>query len=281
MSNLSGDAHLATVSATYESWWSRVQNEILKLESSGEHELARLVQLALVATVGDTPPGERMSILWGTKVPSPYLASLRIVRDWIADTVIEHSQDCDAVIELGSGWGYNLYNIWLRGGPKRVPYHAFEYTEAGRLTATTVRRIAQDGPSIQVHPFDYRKPNLPLTVNKYKRVVVYTSHSIEQVDQLPQSLFHQIMDIAQDVTVLHFEPVGWQFRDELGQAVGLDFGQRAYCERRKYNQNLWEMLKSLETQGSIAIRSAEADVMGVKVYNSTSLIVWDKFQALV
>jgi len=268
--------HVTTVKTTYEQWWGQVHDVVLQQQASGEHELARLIHLALAATVGAAPPGERNSILWRTKVPSPYLTSVRIVRDWIADTVIEHSQGCDAIIELGSGWGFNLFNIWLRGGPKSVPYHAFEYTEAGQRTASAVRGAVTAGPAIQIHPFDYRNPDMALATNRYNRVLVYTSHSIEQVNQLPQSLFDRLMDIAQDVKVLHFEPVGWQFRDELGQARDMDFGQRAYCERRKYNENLWAMLRALESKGRIAIRSAEADMMGVKVYNSTSLIVWDK-----
>lgn len=276
MRQLSDDAHTASVSATYEEWWSHVHDVVLQQGLSGEQDLARLIHLALAATVGDTPPGERSSILWGTKVPSPYLSSVRIVRDWIADTVIEHSEGCDAIIELGSGWGFNLFNIWLRGGPKSVPYHAFEYTEAGRRTTAAVRGAVSVGPDIQIHPFDYREPILPLTTNGYNRVLVYTSHSIEQVNQLPQSLFDRLMDIAQDVRVLHFEPVGWQFRDELGQAGEMDFAQKAYCERRKYNENLWGMLRALESKRRIAIRSAKAEVMGVKVYNSTSLIIWDK-----
>lgn len=251
---------------------------VLQQKSCGEQDLARFIHLAHAATVGTTPPGERISILWRAKVPAPYLTSVRIVRDWIADTVIEHSIGCDAIIELGSGWGFNLFNIWSRGGPKCVPYHAFEYTEAGRRTTAAVREAVSDGPDIHTHPFDYRDPALPLAVNAYKRVLVYTSHSIEQVNRLPQSLFDQLMDIAPDVRVMHFEPVGWQFRDVLGQAAEMDFGQKAYCERHKYNENLWEMLQSLESKGRIAIRNAEADMMGVKVYNSTSLITWDKLE---
>ena len=50
-----------------------------------------------------------------------------------------------AVIELGSGYGRNLFWLWLQGGPKDAAYVACEITEAGR---GCTERLAGRGGSV-------------------------------------------------------------------------------------------------------------------------------------
>lgn len=260
------------VRASYEAWWSRIQSTLKTHVASGETNLSRLLYKIYADTVGERHAAEKFSILWGQEVPVPYLPANRIVRDWIADTVIAHAADVDAVIETGSGWGYNLFNIWLRGGPD-VPYHAFEYTDAGRESAAAVRTAAAAGPQMNIHPFDYYAADLTPATGRYGKVLVYSSHSIEQVGELPSSFIDAVLGLAKDVVCLHFEPVGWQFAAESGQRVG-DYGQRAYADKHHYNKNLWRMLKQYEKDGRIVVEQALADTMCVKAYNGTSLLRW-------
>lgn len=265
--------HRREVLAAYEKWWSRTEAAIDRHLEAGERNLARLVNLSYRDTVGEVPPGERISLVFGKEVPIPYLAANRLVRDWIADSVIARAtSDVDAIVETGSGWGYNLFNIWLRGGPP-VDYHAFELTEAGRRCCLKLRDAAVSCPRLAVHPFDYNDPDFSPLLGRYRKVLFYSSHSIEQVTELPTSFLDRVIGVAESVQVMHFEPVGWQFRDEI--AVGLpDRGTTAYAEQHRYNRNLWRLLSDYAAAGRLTLEEAVPDVMGVKTYNPTSLVCW-------
>jgi len=260
------------VRATYEIWWSRIQTALNTEVAAGEKNLSRLLHKIYAQTVGERHASEKFSILWNTEVPAPYLAANRIIRDWIADTVIAQAARFDAIIETGSGWGYNLFNIWLRGGPN-VPYHAFEYTEAGRASAQAIRNAAENGPQLQIHPFNYYEADLTPASGLYKRVLVYSSHSIEQIGALPNSFIDGLLALAEEVVCLHFEPVGWQFAEQTGAPIR-DSGQRAYSDRHGYNKNLWSLLNAYQQQGRLVIDETSVETMCVKAYNGTSFIRW-------
>lgn len=260
------------VRASYEAWWSRVRDALATEAAAGETNLSRLLHKIFAKTVGERHAKESISVLWGTEVPVPYQASNQIVRDWIADTVISQTAGVDAIIETGSGWGYNLFNIWLRGGPN-VPYHAFEYTDAGRESALAVRKAAENGPHLNVHPFNYYEADFSAIKGRYDHVLVYSSHSIEQIGMLPESYPESVLSIAKKVTCIHFEPIGWQFAAENNHPIR-DYGQLAYSQKHNYNKNLWELLKKYQAQGRLVIDETSADTMCVKAYNGTSVIRW-------
>lgn len=261
----------ANIKDVYESWWSRVRAALESQTSAGETELSRLLHVTFAQTVGKRPASEWQSIIFGRETPAPYLAGHRIARDWIADTVIEHAAriGADAIIETGSGWGYNLFNIWLRGGPP-VDYHAFEYTEAGRDTCRSMRAAAHDGPRLETHAFDYHGADLSPVGGRYRRPLIYTSHSIEQIAEMPQSFIEALLAIAPEIEVLHFEPVSWQFDPDHWASERL----AEYCGRQGYNRNLWNLLQANEDAGRLVIEETQANVMAPKTFNTTGLIRW-------
>lgn len=267
-------SHAEDVRSRYEAAWSRIENAVDRNIDAGEQELSRLLHTSYAQTVGEVPGGERVSIFWDTPTPAPYLAANRIIRDWIADTVIHHAAalDADAVIELGSGWGYNLFNIWMRGGPLDAHYVGLEYTDAGRRVASRIAKSATSGPKLDVHPFDYYELEWRWLAKKFERAVIYTSHSIEQITELPTNFVERVSTLADDFVCLHFEPVGWQIPGAQDRDAG--FGQLEYSQKHGYNTNLWALLNQKAETGSIEIFDARANVMAVKLYNGTSTIFW-------
>jgi hypothetical protein len=263
----------AEIKASYEAWWSNVRAAVETQIAAGETDLSRILHRTFANAVGAPPPGDPPSLVFGREVPAPYLTAHRMGRDWIADMVIEQADriEADAIIETGSGWGYNLFNIWLRGG-RKVPCHAYEYTEAGRETCTRVRDAARDGPEITVHAFDYHAADLSAVAGRYQRPLIYTSHSIEQIANLPQSCIEAFLATAPEVTVMHFEPVSWQFDPDSEASERV----RRHCERSGYNDNLWPLLELNQAAGRLTIEETMANVMAPKLTNSSSLIRWCK-----
>lgn len=263
----------AKVKTTYESSWSEIRQAIEIEADTSERDLSRLLNKAYARSLAARKrPPTQVSIVFGREAEMSFLAANRIARDWIADCVIERAASADAIIELGSGFGYNLFNVWLRGGPA-IPYHALEYTQAGRDASALIAQSAVGGPPLTISAFDYYEPDFSALVGRYSNPLVYSSHSIEQIPELPAIFFERLLALAPDLTVLHFEPVGWQIGDDSDpQNVRV----RAHCERSNYNRNLWALLNALARSGRLAIEETQPNRMAPKLTNSTTLIRWRK-----
>ena len=257
----------------YEAWWQQTNEALEQVIASGERNMARLVNETYELSVGPTPPGERLSLIFGKEVPAPYLYANRVIRDWIADVIVTAARDgVDAIIETGSGWGYNLFNVFMRGGP-RVNYHAFEYTQAGRTCATRLVEATGDDMDLEIHSFNYLSPDLSSIAGRYKKVLLFTSHSIEQIPALPPSFVEEVLNVSPRVHVLHFEPVGWQTapsgRKPKAPARGME-----HAIKHGYNQNLRALLSSFEQSNRIVVDDTIRDVMAVKLSNPTTFLSW-------
>lgn len=180
---------------------------------------------------------------------------------WVAHTVASAASDADAVIELGSGWGRQLLGVRCAGGPSEALYVAAEFTDAGRAAS---ERLAAHDPSLDFRAaaFDYHAPTLD--VPQLDRAVVFSVHSVEQIPRLGDGFVPFIRGLAREVTVLHFEPVGWQ----------LTGGDDSYAVEHDYNRNLVPLLRHAESRGEILITRVETDVVATNPSNPTSLIVW-------
>jgi hypothetical protein len=255
----------------YDGQWNQAGKAVEAEIAAGETDLSRLLNRSYATLIGANAPARRTGLAFGRVYEASSLAAYRLDRDWTADIVIAHASriGADAIIETGAGWGYNLFNIWLRGGPD-TPCHAFEYAAAGRETALRVRDAVAAGPALEVHAFDYRAPDLSPVVGRYRRPLVFTRHSIEQVPELPQAFIDALLDLAPVVEVLHFEPVGFQFAplQEASAAV------QAHSLVQGYNTNLWALLQANEAAGRIVIEEAQDNVMAAKLKNASSLIRW-------
>ena len=186
----------------------------------------------------------------------------------IVDTVLAQcSADTDLVVELGSGWGRNLLLAWLAGGPRRARYVAAEYTAAGRRVASRLGSLAP-GLDLASIPFDYRAPDLGL-VGAGRRALVFTAHSVEQIAHLPGSVIDRVRGLAEDVTCVHFEPVGWQFRDRA-----LEGSSEGYAAEHDYSANLASLLQERARAGELELLDVIPEAVGVNPANATTVVVW-------
>ena len=207
--------------------------------------------------------------------------------------------ETSGVMELGSGWSSNLFQLYIAHGATRsnkIIYYGGEYTKEGQLCAKFIA-----GRELQIKyrsfSFDYRNPDISFLVRQKGHILLFTSHSIEQVDLINSDMFQQLKDIPNPVTVVHFEPIGWQrradlvarrdaddaaFFEELGQKVlagdTSDVAANAawWSWRSKYNKNLIPLVDQLEAEGSIRVIRKAWDFGGAaNVLNPSSLIHYE------
>jgi hypothetical protein len=257
--------------------WSAVLGRVRDLQAGGETSLARAIAALNRDDCGDAGLDRGDIVLAGRRVGVPsvfaYPGFYALVRNVLA-------QRCEAIrpdliVELGAGWGRNLFDLWLSGGPRDARYAALEFTASGR-DATGLLGEFEAGLRLEVHPFDYYAPDLA-AVTSGRRVLVFTVFSIDQIPTMSAAMIEATLHLGAEVWGVHFEPFGWQCRDELGRS-DLVGSSPTYAARHDYNRNFWPVMRELEQRGVIAIERVDPELYGANPDNAASLLLWRKVQ---
>lgn len=208
----------------------------------------------------------RLSSFRGNAMLVPFHAG-----DQPANFIVDYIDEAgpfDAIIELGCGFGRNLFDIFNGGGPQDARYYGGELTESGVAMA---REIAALDPTMKASffPFDYLEP--ALAIEPARRALVFTVHSIEQVCQIDPRLFAVIAGAAQRVDCIHFEPFGFQLT-ELGPASR---EHRDQAVENSWNLNFAAaLLEAQQTHGVEVSYVVTETSLPIDPRNPTSLAIW-------
>lgn len=209
--------------------------------------------------------------------------------------------DVTDIIEFGSGWGSNLFQLFVGMGATRsqkIRYHGAEYTDAGQEAAQILAGI-DDAMDFRSYPFDYRKPDMNQFDFKGDRLFAFTRHSIEQVEIINPNLYKKLSNFKGKVTLIHLEPVGWQRDPELMakriasdepyfQKISENIATAVQTRKQQqqnaawwswrlaYNVNLTEIIDTYEAEGKITKRQEVLDIAAVgNALNPTTLFHLD------
>jgi hypothetical protein len=258
----------------YEQHWFNYVSTLRDIILSGETNLSRVVKKMQDALTIKRPQEIDKAVFLGKlkKVPSEIITPWR---DSLALTLLTKncSQDIDCVVEMGSGPALFLFKFWLTNGPLDADYYALEITQAGRLCVSIMSCIE---PNLKLKPlfFDYQNPDFSALRNKYKNVLIFSKGSIEQIQTLRDVFFEELLSISKQLTCVHYEPVGWQIVKPY-KRNSLTRKHKLYCEKRKYNTNLWELLKKFESKRLININDYSINFSG-KARHMETYISWTK-----
>jgi hypothetical protein len=219
---------------------------------------------------GVAPLALREAVIDGRRVQMPHQALLGAFSGLVVGAVLQACRpDTGLVVELGSGWGRNLAQIWLEGGPATADYVAAEYTAAGR---EATERLADRLPDqrLSTVAFDYHAPDLAGLRREDGHAVVFSVHSLEQIPHVAPALVDEVAALAPAVTVIHVEPVGWQ----LPGADGREGTSAEHAAHNDYNRDLIEVLRTAEAAGTITIETTLPEVVGINPANASSVVVW-------
>lgn len=205
--------------------------------------------------------------------------------------------DTSAIVELGSGWSSNLFQTYIglgRTRSKDLTYIGAEYTDEGRACART---IANFDTKIHLldYNFDYRNPEISF-LNKFKKhILVFTSHSIEQVDLINDKLYQDLHNLDAKITLVHIEPIGWQRdtdllkaresgSDKVFEQIESRFENSISSEKHQlensawwswrlnYNINLLRIIEKFQSENKIDLAYKAYDYSGVSnILNPASL----------
>jgi hypothetical protein len=244
----------------YDTGWAAIMEQSSRLVGEGNTNLARV--LSLLNKASEDSPNTKLLRFYGHRVAGKRVHGIKDhayeqrIFSQIVQRELSRAIDADTVniIELGSGYSRNLFDIWLNGGPLNANYIGMEYTKGGRDCGTFLAGLE---PNLRYQPFefDYYKPALP-AFDRNAKTFVFSCYSIEQIPELSLDVFEMLLDIPGLYRVVHIEPVGWQtgprllpFPTEL-----MLWGRTWISARRmRYNTNLIRVIKGLVRAGKISL----------------------------
>lgn len=227
-------------------------------------------------TDGDPTPEDikrfELSIDAASNICASYGDSLKVVsleearRDYyklMSDTMRKEIEKCKTVVELGSGYGFNLWMLKQQFG--HCNYAGGEYSKnAVKLSSG----LHNEGSGIRVSEFNfYDGLTYSLLEQATPPFVIFTSHAVEQLHSWSTPFFNALAQHRDQIlAVFHFEPV-YEVQDET--VLGLL--RRGYIESNDYNRDL---LSELQGRSDIHITDVESNVFGINPLNPTTVIKW-------
>lgn len=185
------------------------------------------------------------------------------------------NKEFEAIVELGSGYSGNLIKLFYQGGTE-IPYYGGEFTDSGTMCADMLGSLTNEFKLIPFK-FDYNCPDFS-RIKEKNRIFVFTCHSIEQVQKIPDDLIQSIAQIAKYVTCIHLEPFGYQVKIDNREEIQVDQKQAEYFNQNCWNKNLFEVLIHSHFKKYVNLTFIGRNSFpGDDKYNPTSIAVWNNF----
>lgn len=210
------------------------------------------------------PPDREIACSFGDEIYRVTLGeALRKARELILETMAAKIAQADTVVELGCGYGIQLW--YLR---QAFPGKMFVGGEYAKNAIHLAGKLYEDFSNIDVREFNFYDDNYDGLFNdRIKgRTVVYTSHAIGQLPTAAH-VFDTLEKHAEKIScVFHFEPV-MDRRD--GSLLGLM--RKRYAEINDYNRDFLELL---DCRPNTRILRKTPNVIGTNPFTPTSVIEW-------
>ena len=184
--------------------------------------------------------------------------------------LIEATGPYDAIIELGCGYGRNLFEIFYGGGPREAKYIGGEFTKSGVEIA---QKLAKKAPKMKTEffHFNHLEPKLPFK-KPFKRAFVFTCHSIEQVMQINENWFDEVVKAGEFVRGAHLEPFGFQLKN----SGPLSDMHKDFMIQNSWNINFAEVLRQAVERKIVKDEQIFLEMGVTPDINVGSLAFWSK-----
>ncbi|MFW5690957.1 MAG: hypothetical protein ACOCXZ_00535 [Chloroflexota bacterium] len=183
----------------------------------------------------------------------------------ILEAVRNHQGDARTLVELGCGYGINLWKL------QSMSEQAADCAYIGGEFAANAVKMGNkllESHAIRLHRFDfYDRETYRFLADVTGPVTIYTAHAIEQIPGA-QAIFDNLRAYREHIQiVVHIEPL----YDLHTEPTLTDLLRRRYSEINDYNRDL---LALVEAADDIEIITLEKDVFGYNPFNASSILAW-------
>lgn len=181
----------------------------------------------------------------------------------LLDALTPYMEGVDTVVELGCGYGYNLWEL-----RRHFPEKKFLGGDYSPNAVTLADMLYKDCADLTVEQFNFYDSSFPMLERcaRDAKVLVFTRHAIEQLPSVKQILQTLTQYFDRIVTAVHLEVAFENYGDSL-----LDLLRRRYVMMNDYNRDLLGVLKG---RRDIDILRNDPDEYGVNPLNPSATIVW-------
>lgn len=173
----------------------------------------------------------------------------------------QNIDDSDTIVELGCGWGLNLWTILVNNPQKKL--EGYELSENGLNVCKEINNHFNCNVSFG---------NINLTKNStfpiLKNKSVFTFHVLEQLKYDTSVVIENILK-SKPKMVLHFEPVPELYGNTAHEKL-----VKHFINYMDYQDNLLTTLKIFEKEGRITIVDSKRLHFAANPFFETCLIKW-------
>jgi hypothetical protein len=185
----------------------------------------------------------------------------------LSDLMAGHAGGATSLLELGAGFGYNLFSLSL--DPRWNKLRGFDIAPNGIEAGRQIANHFQLGDRISFDRIDLTDANDP-RFGELAGAVVFTYFCIEQIPYAVESVIENIIR-AKPVRVINIEPGV----DMLKLSRPRDFASRIYIESMDYQTRLFKLLDTLDRNGRIRVLARERMGFAPTLHNDGLLYVWE------
>ena len=213
-------------------------------------------------------------IINGEKIVLTLSQRDEIIKQTLATLIHRLNNNIDLIVDLGGGWGHRLFDLFL-SGVKSKEYVLLERLIAGRRCSSLVYSLFNNLLEFSCHHFDWNNlEDMPVFESR-QNVILFSSHSIEQVPKFAYEAFDILIDKFSHVENLygvHLEPITFQIPGERRNNPLRYKRDVQYAVDHKYNMDFYHKLSRTKR---VLIRHVNSGVFDSCHGNSTSILIWE------
>jgi hypothetical protein len=199
-----------------------------------------------------------LALVDGGVVSIPVDDYYQVRLDRLAAVIRAHALPDTRLIEVGCGWGMNLFSLYEAGIQGQAGYEVSKY---GVMAGEAISGQFDCG-------IPFGQQNLLNDDIDAEGATVFTYYCFEQIKSHTEAVLSRIHSWKPG-RVIHIEPV----RELYGKALR-DRASRLYIDIRDYQNRLLTTLQQMERQGQVTILHAERLGYAANILHEGSCIVW-------